>query len=219
MKKSLIGLLILFFFLTTFTPKSDFNLNSKLYIQKIKVENNSVIEADEIKDKLNFLYKENLFFLNTKDIEEKLESETFIDSFSIKKIYPNTLKLAIVEKRPIAILQNKKKKFFISDKGDLIDFKIVDIYNDLPTVFGKGESFYSFYQDLKNINFPLEMIKSFYFFESGRWDLVLHDDKVIKLPIKNYNFYLKNFMLSKDNKIFKNYKIFDYRIKDQLILN
>ena len=63
------------------------------------------------------------------------------------------------------------------------------------------------------------MIKSFYFFESGRWDLVLHDDKVIKLPIKNYNFYLKNFMLSKDNNIFKNYKIFDYRIKDQLILN
>ncbi len=112
MKKSLIGLLILFFFLTTFTPKSDFNFNSKLYIQKIKVENNSVIEADEIKDKLNFLYKENLFFLNTKDIEEKLESETFIDSFSIKKIYPNTLKLAIVEKRPIAILQNKKKKIF-----------------------------------------------------------------------------------------------------------
>tara|TARA_Y200000002_G_scaffold366429_1_gene357386 strand:- start:684 stop:1343 length:660 start_codon:yes stop_codon:yes gene_type:complete len=219
MKKSLIGLLILFFFLTTFTPKSDFNLNSKLYIQKIKIEDNSVIEADEIKNKLNFLYKENLFFLNIKDIEEKLESETFIDSFSIKKIYPNTLKLTIVEKRPIAILQNKKKKFFISNKGDLIDFKIVDIYNDLPTVFGKGESFYSFYQDLKNINFPLKMIKSFYFFESGRWDLVLHDDKVIKLPIKNYNFYLKNFMLSKDNNIFKNYKIFDYRIKDQLILN
>jgi len=95
MKKSLIGLLILFFFLTTFTPKSDFNLNSKLYIQKIKIEDNSVIEADEIKNKLNFLYKENLFFLNIKDIEEKLESETFIDSFSIKKIYPNTLKLTI----------------------------------------------------------------------------------------------------------------------------
>ena len=63
------------------------------------------------------------------------------------------------------------------------------------------------------------MIKSFYFFESGRWDLILHDDKVIKLPIKNYLFSLKNFMLSKTNSNFDNYKIFDYRIKDQLILN
>ena len=52
MKKSLIGLLILFFFFTTFTPKSDFNLNSKLYIQKIKIEDNSVIEADEIKEEI-----------------------------------------------------------------------------------------------------------------------------------------------------------------------
>ena len=34
------------------------------------VENNSIIKADEIKKKLNFLYKENLFFLNIKDIEE-----------------------------------------------------------------------------------------------------------------------------------------------------
>ena len=219
MKKSLIGLLVLFFFLTTYTPKSNFILDSHLNIQKIKVENNSVIETDEIKKKLNFLYKENLFFLKIKDIEESLKSVTFIESFSIKKIYPNTLKLKIVEKKPIAVLQNKKKKFFISDKGDLIDFINIEIYNDLPIVIGNGEKFYSFYQDLKNIKFPLEMIKSFYFFESGRWDLVLHDDKVIKLPIKNYIFYLKNFILSKDDISFKNYKIFDYRIKDQLILN
>ena len=47
----------------------------------------------------------------------------------------------------------------------------------------------------------------------------MHDDKIIKLPIKDYLFSLKNFMLSKTNSNFNNYKIFDYRIKDQLILN
>ena len=219
MKKSLFGLIILFILLTTYNPKFNFIINSNLYIQKIKVENNSIIEADEIKKKLSFVYKENLFFLNIKDIEENLKSETFIESFSIKKIYPSTLKLIIVEKIPIAILQNKKKKFYISNKGDLINFINIEVYNDLPTVFGNGKNFYSLYQDLQNIEFPLEMIKSFYFFESGRWDLIMHDEKVIKLPINNHLFSLKNFMLSKDNSNFNNYKIFDYRIKDQLILN
>ena len=219
MKKSLLGLIILFILLTTYTPKFNFIINSNLYIQKIKVENNSIIDADEIKKKLSFLYKENLFFLNIKDIEENLKSETFIESFSIKKIYPSTLKLIIVEKIPIAVLQNKKKKFYISNKGDLINFINIEVYNDLPTVFGNGKNFYSLYQDLQNIEFPLEMIKSFYFFESGRWDLIMHDGRVLKLPINNYLFSLKNFMLSKDNGNFNNYKIFDYRIKDQLILN
>ncbi len=63
------------------------------------------------------------------------------------------------------------------------------------------------------------MIKTFYFFESGRWDLIMFDNTVIKLPIKNYVFSLENYMLSKDSDNFKKYKIFDYRIKDQLILN
>ena len=219
MKKSLFGLIVLFILLTTYTPKFNFIENSNLYIQKIEIENTYIVSSDQINKNLRFLYKENLFFLNLRDIEKNLKQESFVESFSVKKIYPNTLKIIIAEKKPIAILHNKKEKFYISNKGDLIDFIDIKIYKDLPTVFGNGESFYSLYQDLQNIRFPLERIKSFYFFESGRWDLVMHDDKVIKLPTKKYLSSLENFMLSKDNTNFNNYKIFDYRIKDQLILN
>ena len=219
MKKSLFWLIIFFIFLTTYTPKFSFIKDSDLNIKKIKIDNNSILKSDEIKKKINFLYNENLFFLNIEDVAENLKNETFIESFSIKKIYPNTLKLIIVEKKPIAVLQNKKKKFYISDKGSIINYRDIEKYTNLPTVFGNGEHFDSLYNDLKNIQFPLEKIKSYYFFESGRWDLVMYDDKVIKLPNQDYLFSLKNFMKSKNNRNFNNYKIFDYRIKDQIILN
>ena len=219
MKRSFFWFIIFFILLTTYQPNFTFFSKFRLNIQDIEIKNVTILKPDDIKKKINFLYNEKLFFLNIKDIKESLKPVSFIESFSIKKIYPNKLRLIIVEKKPIAIIQNKKEKSYISDKGDLIKFENIEIYNDLPTVFGNEIAFYSLYKDLKNIKFSTGNIKSFYFFESGRWDLIMKDNKVIKLPINNYLFSLENFMKTMKNDDFKNYKIFDYRIKDQIILN
>ena len=88
----------------------------------------------------------------------------------------------------------------------------------MPIVFGDKKNFQVFYNDLKNINFPISEIKVFYLFESKRWDLVTNNNQTIKLPIKNYIKSLQNFVNLKNQSIFQKYKIFDYRISDQLIL-
>ena len=219
MKKSLISFFILFILLTTYIPKFDFNENFNFFIKEIQLVGNSIIKEEEIIERLDFLYKENLFFLNTEKIKRNLKDKTFIESYYIKKIYPDKLKLSIIEKVPIAVVVNKKKKIYISNKGDHINFFNIDIYKDLPTVFGDKDKFYILYKNLKDVEFPLEKIKSFYYFEAGRWDLVMAEGKVIKLPIENYLFSLKDFMKSKNDNSFNNFKIYDYRIKDQLILN
>lgn len=219
MKKSLFGLIVLFILLSTYTPKFDLIKNLQLNIKKIEIENNSILDQNEIKKNLSFLYEENLFFLNVSKIENYLKNESFIESFSIKKVYPNTIKLVLIEKNLIAILQNKSNKFYISDKGDIIEFKFIDSFLDLPTVFGNGDHFFSLYLNLLKLEFPMNMIKAYYYFESGRWDLIMIDDKIIKLPIKEYLSSLKNFMSSKNDKNFNKYKIYDYRINNQIILN
>ena len=90
--------------------------------------------------------------------------------------------------------------------------------DDLPIVFGDKNNFKIFHNSLKNINFPINEIKKFYFYDSIRWDIMMKKDKIIKLPIKNYKESLINYMNLRENSNFKNYNIFDYRIKDQLIL-
>ncbi len=219
MKKSLVGFGLLFILFTTYIPKFELNTNLSFLIKEIKLDGNFIVKDEEIIKRLNFLYKENLFFLNTEKIKKNLQKETFIGSYQIKKIYPDTLSLTIIEKVPIAKLHNKKKIFYISDKGDLIKFEDIEIYKDLPTVFGNEEKFFILYKNLKDIEFPIEKMKSFYYFESGRWDLVTFENKVIKLPIDDYLFSLNNYMKSINDKGFNDYKIYDYRIKDQLILN
>ena len=219
MKRSFFWLIIFFIFFTTYTPKFNAISNKLVNIKIIIIEDNLVIKDNEIKQKLNFLYNENLLFLNKQKININLKKLPFVESVRIKKIYPNKIKLKIKEKKPIAILQKKKNKFYIIDSGNLIKFRTLDIYNNLPIVFGSSKNFYELYKDLQNIKFPITSIKSFYFFESGRWDLIMKNGKVIKLPIDNQIFSLKNYIQLNMKNNFENYKIIDYRIKDQLILN
>ena len=128
------------------------------------------------------------------------------------------MKIKIFEKKPIAVLLNKKKIFYLSDKVDYIEFdKNYDI-KDLPYVFGTKEMFKILYNDLKKEDFPISSVKKFTLYESKRWDIETIDKKTIKLPAKNYLASLRNFMNIMHKKEFKKYKVFDYRIKDQLIL-
>ena len=217
MKKRLVIALVLLVLLSTYKPQ-ELSLNSKFNIKEIKIENNHILKDEDIKKDLIFLYDTNLIFLNTNNIKLILKSNNFIQSFEVKKIYPNKIKIKIFEKKPIVILQYKKKKFYISETFDLINFLDLEDYKNLPVVFGKQNDFKILYKNLKKINFPLNLIKKYYLYESKRWDLEIDKNKIIKLPTENYTKSLVNFMnLSKENN-FDKYSIYDYRISNQLIL-
>ena len=64
----------------------------------------------------------------------------------------------------------------------------------------------------------MKKIKAFYYFDVGRWDIVLKNETIIKLPEKNYLDLLPKINLMLDDSDFFKYKIFDFRIKNQLIL-
>ena len=218
MKKRLIIAFVLALFLTTYNNQEFFKKNSNLFIKNIYLENILSIDEKEIKRNLAFLYDTNILLLNIKKIESKLSEIDIIDSFKIKKIYPNTIKITIFEKIPLAIIQDKKDKSYYTKEGDVINYFDHINYKNLPLVFGDKESFKIFYNNLKKIEFPMNEIDKFYLFESKRWDLLTKDNKTIKLPIKEYEESLKNYLKHKDEVNFNKYKIFDYRISNQLIL-
>ena len=217
MKNRLIIALLLLVSLSTYKPQNLF-LSTKLNIEEIKIENNSILEEEEIKKKLNFLYQTNLIFLKSSEIEKKLKKIDFVESFEIKKKYPKKIIIKIYEKKPIAILQHKKDKFYINENINLIDFIVLENYRNLPIVFGNKENFKDLYINLKKINFPLDLIKKYYYYESNRWDLEIYQKKIIKLPTKNYIQSLKKFINFKKENNLDKYQVFDYRINHQLIL-
>tara|TARA_B100001057_G_scaffold41506_1_gene37193 strand:+ start:3133 stop:3789 length:657 start_codon:yes stop_codon:yes gene_type:complete len=218
MKKRLVIAISLLILLTTISTQKSIVI-SKFNLKKIIIENNLLLKDKEIKNLLTPFYNKNLIFLENAEVRKALMQNSFIDGFKIKKKYPNTMKIKIFEKTPIAVIVKQKKKFYLSDKIDLIEFKSLPNYQNLPYVFGNKDNFKIFYSNLKKIDFPLNIIKKYTFYETNRWDLETKNNKIIKLPSENYIKSLENYLSLKSKNDFEKYKLFDYRIRNQLILN
>tara|TARA_E500000178_G_scaffold323543_1_gene349233 strand:+ start:6761 stop:7417 length:657 start_codon:yes stop_codon:yes gene_type:complete len=217
MKKRIVIGIVLLISLSSIISQQKFN-TSKFNLTKINTENNFILSDKEINNLLLPIYNKNLIFLKNEEIKQALQASTFIESFKIKKKYPDTLVVEIFEKRPIAILFDQKKKYFLSDKIDLIEFKDLKDFENLPYVEGNKDDFKKLYKNLEQLNFPFETVKKYTLFNSMRWDLETKSNKIIKLPITGYNKSIENFLDLKKKNNLKKYKIFDYRIKNQLIL-
>ncbi len=223
---SILLLLLTLILLTTYNP-SEMELisnqsNSLFDIKNIKIINNEKINQDVIEKKLKKIYGKNIFFIKTSEIEKVIRNITYLQSIEVKKKYPNTLIVKVFETSPLAILL-KNSDYYILDSGAnliLINADSVTNYN-YPHIFGKNSEkyFLNFLKLLKENNFPIIDIKSYYYFQIGRWDLQLKDGLLIRLP----NNMIKNAieksieLLNKDD--FKNYEVIDLRINGRIIVN
>ncbi len=215
-KRTVIAFALLILF-STIISQNEIEI-TKFKLEKIQIENNSILKEKDIKELLAPFYGRSLIFLRYEEIEKALMQNSFIESFNIKKKYPQSLKIEIFEKQPIAILFNKKKKFYLSEKSELIEFTKDPNFKDLPYVIGEQKKFKNLYETLKKLDFPLDSVKKFILFESNRWDLEIENNQVIKLPEVNYSKSIKNYLGLINKNEFKKYKIFDFRINNQLIL-
>ena len=221
LKRKIFFLFFIFLIFTTYSPQYNKLYSSYLFpIKEIIIENNSIVDRQELLTSLDYLKNSSLFFLNKNKLSDVAKQNDFISNIYLKKIYPNALKIQVFEKNIVAIQIYQNNKFYITDNNDQISYKEIDLLKskNLPIIFGNHQKFKLFFEELRKNNFKLDEIKSFYYFDVGRWDIMLNDERLIKLPEKDYQYVLSDMNLILTDKKFSKYKVFDYRVKDQLIL-
>ena len=216
-KRNYLILILILIIFTTYSPRN--TLETKfLSIEKI------ILIQDNIKN-LNIPYKEfeflkgkNILSVSQIEFEPVLTKYPLIKEIRIRKIYPHQIEIDVKLKNILGIILNKKNKKLISINYEILNFKNEYNFENLPFIYGGEENFNKIYDILKEVNFPINEIKTYYFFDINRWDLKLHDDKIIKLPNTNAKDSLLNFIENYESDSFNKFKIFDYRIRDELIL-
>ena len=213
--------LLIFFFITFTSYNFSEQKNNASFIfpiKKIIVENTFIVDSIKLNKKLEFLKNSSLFFLDEKSITSVVDKFDFISSIQLKKKYPYTLKILVSEDIPVATKIDGKKKYYLTKEGKKINSVEKKAFKDIPTIFGDYKNFSSFFYELEKSNFKINTVKAFYYFDIGRWDIVLKDKRIIKLPVNNYQKILIKIDSILDEYSFSKYKIFDYRINDRLVL-
>jgi len=220
----IILLITIFIFLSTYNSKkqdlSEKSKNNYFKIENIKIENNLLTSKKNILDKLKIVYGKNIFFIKKKDIIEPLENINFLKKIEVKKKYPDTIIVKVIETKPVAYLYKDKIKYLIDDSFNLIIYSQNLNFDNLPNIFGEKVEmhFAIFFNQLKKNNFIIKNIINYYYFQIGRWDIELKNKQIIKLPYNNVDKAIKQSskLLMRDD--FKNYNIIDLRVDGKIIV-
>ena len=215
------NIIFYFFLLVIVSSIHNIELNNFKFndIQNIKVSglsgtNNSIL-FKEIKN----LNLGNIFFINKNQINKVIESNSLIEKYEVIKKYPDTIKILIQETNFFAKINKDGETFLIGSNRKLT----IDNgqKNELPYIFGKPnlDEIFNFKTIIDKSKFSYSQIEKLFFFPSGRWDLKLKNNILIKFP-KN----LKKETLDSIYKFLENYNlnnisIIDARINNQIILN
>ena len=216
--KKIIIYIFLFVFLGSINNKHF--LNSKLFeVKSLKIYGLEKNENANLLRQIENIKNQNIFFLPKKRLIETLNSNNLIESFLISKKYPSDLDIVVKKTSFLANTIIQGENFLIGSNKKLI--KSEYIHPNLPIIFGDPpvEEFFIIKNDILKSPFNLKDIRKLYFFPSKRWDLELVNGTLIKLPATGPVEALNNYFDVKDLSQFDNVKIFDMRIKKQIIIN
>ena len=97
-------------------------LNSDIFnIKNIQIEGNNKVSDEIIEQYLDVKYDKNIFIYSTKKIKKSLEQNAYIETVSIKKIFPNTIQVNINEKGIVALIKDENKYCYIDNNLNVID--------------------------------------------------------------------------------------------------
>tara|TARA_B100000029_G_C17382457_1_gene890277 strand:+ start:17 stop:757 length:741 start_codon:yes stop_codon:yes gene_type:complete len=208
------------FLVINFNP---YLLNNFFKVKDIKIAGTEKTNPYELKQILSSNL-ENLITFDKAHAKSLLEDVGWVKRANIKKIYPNTLSIDIIESDPFAIFYNNQDILLIDIDGEIISPNPdINKYDSLLTVRGeKAEIKLSEIIKEININFPevRNKVNGLEFVDKRRWNLVLLNDLLVKLPDTEINESLKNLKkLFDDNQILDSNIIeVDLRIKGRAVI-
>jgi cell division protein FtsQ len=184
-------LIFVVFYFSPFKNKLD-NLILKVSLrlgdyQKCTIYGSENVKLENIYDALPKTFSFPLAQININDIYKKICAKSWVMSCSVHKVFPNSLVIKILEKDPIALWKTNEMIVAIDKCGNAFEAILSkDYIQNLPYLIGEGANL--------NANNLISILKNYHVLQENffcgiyigfrRWDIILKDGTLIKLPEK-----------------------------------
>ncbi len=139
----------------------------------------------------------------------KIAKEPWVKNVIIKRILPNTIRIQITERIPLAYWHKGKNIFISYSDGYTQLIQKSKQFDHLYTISGKNapKNFPSFITEFKDYSNILKVTRAFCYVRCYRWNLILNNGLTVKLPETNVSQALTTL-----KKLLDNYKLIDKKI-------
>ena len=214
-------ILILFFLSTTSNISLNDKISSLLEVNKIEVSGLDNDLNAVIKKKLEYIIGKNIFYLNNREIENKLNNFDYIHNYTVSRSFPSKINIKLKKTKLLAITYRDNKLLYVGSNKKIIFLPQKKPGDTLPIIFGNfsNNEFFKLRHTISKSEFDINKIKEYYYFPSKRWDVKLNNEVIAKLPNENISNSID--LLSKIIKenISKDNKVIDLRVPNQIIFS
>ena len=166
-------------------PLDQFLISNGFKIKNILISGTHNLSQDYLINIINTQNHINILNVNLHTIYNKIIQNSWVEETYVERILPDTIKIKVLEKKPIAIWQNQKGNKLITINGDVISHANVNKFkNSFPIIKGEKskENISTILKILEtNKNFA-KNIWSLTFINQRRWDLHFNQGLIVRLP-------------------------------------
>ena len=107
--------------------------------QNLNISGDVILDQDDYHEIIGEIKGKQIYEINSRKLSSKLERNPYVKAARVSKHYPNKLNIDIVEREPIAIINNKKK-FMIDSEAIILPnrnsfYAVSYTHLTLPTIY------------------------------------------------------------------------------------
>lgn len=196
--------------------------HSGFAIDDVRITGNGVLSELDLFQEVGLDGWTSLIGYDADAARERIEAQAWVQSAAVRKVYPTTLEIEIVEHKPAALWQHGSQLSVVDAEGKVIAPFTGSRFADLPLVVGMGaaESGAALMTLVSSYPSLATRVKGYVRVADRRWDLRLDNGLTIKLPEGREGAALEQLVaFERDNALFsRDIEVVDMRFADRLVV-